>query len=237
MIEPLPDDVAEIRALAAAVTSPGDELTRVHLIESRAEPWAAGSVNRAGGPPVGGAEETPAPLGGNYMQHLLPVGPATAPQLRSTKALADARAVALFISDARDNGAFEENTQETAVVVLTEEDVAKGEWVGPPVGDPAPQAFDLYAVDVPARVFGEPDFDTYDEGDGPLGGGYESAEMEELASRLLSADRLGGAVMHALDSEPGDDFIGQISEFVVDVNLGDAGTMFIFASRAFWTSL
>ena len=234
----LPEEVIETRKLAAAMTRPGDDVTRLYLIESRDEPWPAGSICRAGGPPIGVDEQTRPRYQGSYMHHVITIDLELAPELRSIKLLAGARAVAVFISNAMENYAFEQDTDETAVVALTEQDLARGEWAGPPVDDPAPRAMDLHPVDVPARLFAQPDFDQFGESPvGPLGGGYESPDMEKLASSLLSADRCCGSLILSSCDDETRNFVAQISEFIVDLNLGDAGTMYIFADRAFWDCL
>jgi predicted DNA-binding WGR domain protein len=218
-----PKDVVELRKLAARARA-GDEATvRTYIIKvAKGRP----GVMRAGGPPVGVTEETRPRYGGAFMHHLVTLDLDGLPELRKQhKGLAKARAVALFISDAMNNDAFDEDTDETAVVVLGAKDIARGEWAGPAVGDPAPSALAAWPVDVPVRVF---TFDRYADGVD------DDEPMAELHDELMSACRAGGQVIHWSGDEPDDSWLFQFNEDLVEVNLGDAGTMYVFADRAHW---
>src|SRR5688500_3447535 len=127
--------------LAKRCTQAGDELFRVYLIDPQSRPYRPGSVRRAGGAPIGGDEDNRPRWQGAFMQHLLTVDLDEVPEIREVADLAPVRALALFISDADDNEAFEAGTPETALVRLTEADVARGEWRGERVADPEPRSF------------------------------------------------------------------------------------------------
>jgi len=181
-----------------------------------------------GGAPIGVDERTRPRYDGAFMAHLLTVDLDEVPEARAISAFAGARAVAVFVSDA-DDVAWDPLTPTTAVVALTEEDLALGEWRGPDVADPAPQAFDLFPVDVPAAVFYDlfaPGFDV------------ESVDpaLVKLHDELMSANRIGGPVIHWSGHTYTEEFFLQCGEEVVDVNLGDTGMLYVFAGTAFSVS-
>lgn len=51
----------------------------------------------------------------------------------------------------------------------------------------------------------------------------------------MSENRIGGPVIHWSGDARTKDFILQFAEEVVDVNLGDAGTMYVYADTAYWS--
>jgi hypothetical protein len=102
----------------------------VDLIHPRRTAWQPGSVNRAGGPPIGVDERTRPQDDGRYFQHLLTVDLDSTPDVRAAAKLDGVRALALFIRDAMENDAYQPGSGETAVVLLTDADLARGEWTG-----------------------------------------------------------------------------------------------------------
>lgn len=213
--------------LAARCARPTDALVRVDLIEPLPRAYRPGSVRRAGGAPIGVDERTRPRWRDGFMAHLLTVDLDDAPQLRAVADLAGVRALALFISDAAGNEAFQAGTGETALVRLSDADLAKGEWTGPAVADPPARAYRLHPLDVPARAFYDVFDPTFDED-------AVEPDLDDLHDLLVSADRIGGPVLHWSGDTYTADFLWQFSEAVVDVNLGDAGTMYVFAATAYW---
>src|SRR5690349_6707471 len=181
----MPKGIARVVALAEACNLPGDELIRIHLIKERKKAYPPGSIRRAGGRPIGVDENTRPRRRGQFMQHLLTIDLDEVPQVRVLAGLADARALAVFISDADDNHAWSPATDETAVLALTEHDLARGEWGGPDVADPSARSFDLYPVDVPARAFA-----TGLDEDSP------DRKLWKLHVELMSSGRVGGPGLH-----------------------------------------
>jgi hypothetical protein len=226
----VPTEVRRIRRLVGAVARPDDEMVRIHLLHARKKPWRPGSVRRVGGPPIGLTEQTRPHHEGGYMQHLITVDLADAPELRKVNRLAGVRAVAVFIRDAMDNDAYEPNSGETAVVRLTDGDLVHGEWTGEAVEDPPARSLEIYPVDVPVRAF-EDDEAFYVDKPAP-----DIKKLYDLNCELMSADRIGGRPIYFDgDSHDDTDFLMQFSESIVDVSLGDAGTMYVFVDDAYWS--
>ena len=218
-----PKEIAALRKLAAKAHDGAAPTERTYILTAaKGKP----GVMRAGGPPIGVTEKTRPKYRDAFMHHLITLDLDVMPELREHRPLARARAVALFISDAMDNDAFDEGTKETAVVVLTAKHIEGGEWSGPPVGDPEPSALAAWPVDVPTRVF---TFDRYADGV------EDDDPMAELHDELMSACRAGGKVIHWSGDEAHDSWLFQFNEDLVKVNLGDAGTMYVFTDRAYWS--
>lgn len=221
-----PEEIMDVRALAESARDEGELVTRVYFIVVGEEPWTKGSVNRAGGPPIGVAKRPE--YDGKPMQHLVTIDLAAMPEVKAThNKLAKARAVALFISDAMENEAFDEDTKETRVLILSDADIAKGEISGDDVNDPEPRGFTLWPVDVPSRVF---KIDRFDDEVEATGG-----PICELYDELMSAARVGGDVIAWSGAAAQAGFLFQFAEELIDVNLGDAGTMYVFLDKAYWT--
>lgn len=250
-------EIAAILVLAEMTRedAPSVATERVWLIVPRDGDTPEGAVRRAGGPPIGVDESTRPKWNDEYMHHLVTIDLDEVPSLRKAPTLAEARAVAVFVSDYEENEAFTPGTKQTAVVALTQADIDKGEWTGPEVEDPDSQAFFLVPVDVPVTVF-EPieesdgGFSALDADERP----YKDAEklraalrafvlktaktpgarLAALRSELVNNDHVGGRVLHWSDCDYEKDFLFQFTEDLLDVNLGDAGTMYVFADTAFW---
>jgi hypothetical protein len=223
----MPSSPTAATELAARAARPGDRLVRVDLIEPLPRAYRPGSIRRAGGTPIGVDEHSRPRWRDRYMAHLLTVDLDDVPHLRAVADLAGVRALALFVSDAADNEAFQAGTPETALVRLTDADLAKGEWTGPAVEDPPARAYRLHPLDVPARAFYDVFDPTFDED-------AVDPDLEDLHDLLVSADRVGGPVLHWSGDPYTTDFLWQFSEAVVDTDLGDAGTMYVYAATAYW---
>lgn len=218
-----PKKVLEIRKLALAAREGDEPVVRTYVIAP--EPKGKRGVSRAGGAPIGVTEKTRPRYQGAFMHHLLTLDLDDMPELRTRKALASARAVALFISSWEDNEAFARGTKETKVVVLSAADVRRGEWTGEAVSDPRPRAISTWPVDVPARVF------TFDRRADDVD---DDAPLRRLHDKLMSACRAGGPVIHWSRTKPRPEFLFQFNDDLVDVNLGDAGKMYAFEDGAYW---
>lgn len=221
-----PKNVSRVAALAQACAQPGEELVRIHLIEESERPYAPGSIRRAGGMPIGVDEITRPRYKGAFMPHVLTIDLDEVPEVRALDGLSHARAIAVFISDVDDHWAWEAGTEQTTVLALTNEDIRLGEWSGPEVRDPAPRAFDLFSVEVPARAFYDPFAPDLDE---------EALEpiLVKLHKKLMSVNRIGGPVIHWSGDTYTKDFVLQCGEEIVDINMGDAGTLYVFANTAY----
>jgi hypothetical protein len=222
-----------LQKLALAAREKNESMTRTYvLVASKVSAKEPRTVMRAGGGPIG-VTPTSRPRRtddrNEYRQHLLTIDLDAIPELRAQhKKLAKSRAVAVFIDDAEDNEAFDEDTQETAVVILSDKDIARGEWQGPAVGDPKARKLDAWPVDVPTRIF---KYDPWGDDEGP----NLKSPLHQLYEGLMSKSRVGGGLIDWTgDIENHKGWLCQFSEDLVDVNLGDAGTMFVFLDRAFW---
>jgi hypothetical protein len=259
-LERLPREVAAVVVLAemAREDAPSAALERVYFIVPHEGAPPPGLVRRAGGPPIGVDERTRPALDGAFMHHLVTLDLDEVPELRRAAGLADARAVALFVSDHGDHDAVEPGSDEVAVVALSDSDVRdKGEWRGPEVDDPAPRFFSLVPIDVPAGVFAaeaaraDVEFSALEAKEGRFGrdalvamlrqfvarhAKTPAARLAALRSELMNDDHAGGRVVYWSEHTYDEDFLFQFTEDLLDVDLGDDGTMYVFAKTAFVAS-
>jgi predicted DNA-binding WGR domain protein len=239
---PPPDEVKDLVALAKAASTKGEPMTRIYIMVRGKTKAAADDINRAGGPTIGlDATSRPrykdaragADNPGTFMHHLWTIDLDQVPELRRYERLAKARAVALMIHKAENNECFEPGIGRhcTRIVPISQTDLTKGEWSGPDIpNQPAGASLALYPVEVPSRIFDETiDFFELEESEDE-----REVKLSELYSKILSADRLGGSPIYFQGDDHRGEYLGQFSESIVDVNLGDAGTMYVFCDLAFW---
>lgn len=274
------EKIANILTLAAPFEGKGGNTT-ISIAAASAEPITAETINRVGGAtPFGITDETwprarsvEAMFGQSYenegkefdgdyrMDHVFTL------DVRGLKHLglpAEVAAVALFVSNIQYNEAWESGSGHSEVVLLTEEQLALGEYTGtlPRGQEGRGERFDLVHVKVPYAIF------TSKDRDGDVG---------KLRSAIYnSAAYFGGEPMW-LQGDPDDDyygdddnygddyegdegdedggssggdedqavsfvrstvrsgrFIGQHSEGFGYVNLGDSGEMYVYGHDAFW---
>ncbi len=230
---PIPDEVKALAQLANKAKTAGEPMTRVYVMTSVDGPVAAAAaVTRAGGPPSGLTAATRPKYGDAFMHHLWTIDLDEVPELRRFAKLAGARAAALFIHDARENECFEPAAGRgaTAIVAISDAQLATGAWSDAAVDDPASRGLAVFPIDVPARVFDDTiDFFELEESDRA-----RDKHLAELHMELMSASYLNGAPIYFQGDDHKGEFLGQFSEAIVDVNLGDAGTMYVFSDLAFW---
>lgn len=159
--------------------------------------------------------------GGVPMTHLWTLATAEVPALR--RAYRDAAAVAMYLASPNDNQAFEVDNGQTALVVLSEADVREGPGLA--TGDDLPeQAVVARTVSVPASSFAP---DPTSESD--------DAIQTRLCAEIYSAGcRAGGRPIWLQGDEHDGEFLLQFDESFVNVNLGDAGVMYVFTDQQFW---
>jgi hypothetical protein len=216
--------IKQIRELSSKLlATPDVRPTTIYFLEAIDKRPSPDSVARIGGKPIGITPDTWPLFDGKPMEHLITLDLAELPELK-TGALADARAVALFIGDRMENEAYEPGTKETSIIVLSQDDIDKGE---PPTslresGEPASR-YEVTPVRVPASVFDDP----HEE--------EEESPLHELRSAIYSSScYAGGKPLWLQFAEHEGHFLFQFDESFIDVNLGDAGVMYVFTDTAFW---
>ncbi|MEM9998890.1 MAG: hypothetical protein AAF809_14405 [Bacteroidota bacterium] len=217
-------DFEELRALAAEAKA-ADEgpQTLVYLFNPEPQTPPTSTLHRIGG--ALSAERAWPTWKGVPKTHLLTVDLAQTPSLRIGP-LADVRAFSLFVSDPEANRAYEPHTEETTVWLLRSDEIRNEDALQVPQATPASSSsFDLVPVEVPARVFEDDALDFIDEDD----------VLVRLWGALASVPGyIGGGPTWIQHPEHKGTFLGQFSDELIDMNLGDAGVMYIFADTAFW---
>lgn len=213
-----------IQELASKLNkTPTSECPTIYLLEATEDLPGQNSVARIGGKPIGVTPKTWPKFKRKHMEHLITLDLDEMPELK-TGALSNTRAIALFISDRVENEAFEPSTKETAVVVLSQEDIENGE-ISPALRDnqvPA-RSYKITPVKVPPQVFDD------------LPEDQEESELGKLKDAILfSSGYAGGRPSWLQFEEHEGHFLFQFDETLADVNLGDAGVMYVFTDTAFW---
>jgi hypothetical protein len=227
----------EIETLAKAV--PG-ERTTIFALEPG--PAREGSVNQIFGVPRGVDDgRWPLTLRDEPMVHILTLDLRSAPGVGSKQA----RAIALFLADPDTNDAlFEPVPAFARVLYLSEEDIARGvvatNHPAKTMASPRTYPFEEHSfavaipftctrVEIPAAIFG-----MWERPEEP------SEALQEVASAVgsLLPGFAGGRPSsdEAPRMHPDGKFVLQFNESLVPINLGDAGTMFVFDDVAFFIS-
>lgn len=215
---------SEIHELAAKlISAAAPESTTIYLLNPIGNVPTHEQVARIGGNPIGVTEERWPLFEGRPMEHLITIDLEAMPELRKD-GLAEARAIALFISDPVENQAFEPGTQETAILVLSQEDIEGGELSAALCNNKiAAGGYQITPVKVPRGVFEE------------LPEDQEHTDLEKLKNAIYAASGYaGGEPLWLQYPEHKGRFLLQFDESLVDVNLGDAGILYVFADTAFW---
>jgi hypothetical protein len=196
--------------------------TEIYILQQETNKPMANSVKRIGGAPIGVTPATWPHFNGTPMQHVLTLDLAALPALHVGE-LANVRAAALFISHFEDNQAFRPQTPESAVILLSEDDIQQGE----PneilnQHHSEPQSYQVQPVTIPIGLFNH------------LGKTEKPGTLRELQDLLYTSSYAAGKPLWMQGNEHDGHFLCQFDETFIEMNLGDAGIMYIFTDTAFW---
>ncbi|MCA9649586.1 MAG: hypothetical protein H6712_25805 [Myxococcales bacterium] len=192
--------------------------TRIYVVERDEERDASTSLGRVGDVALGIGEERWPTHGDEAepMEHVITLDLRQMPHLRGSFE-DDVVGVAVFVSSRRDNEAYEPHNDEVAIVRIKESDLELGEH--DPRGENSCIALRVTGVDVPAATFGGRD---------------ESLAPLRRAIYQLGGRAGGSPLWLQEDEDPGSEFLMQLDESLVDINLGDSGILYLFEDTAFW---
>jgi len=212
--------------------------TTIYLLDVKKEPPSSKSINRIFGPPIG-IDDDSWPIykemknlaqeaskeydGDSRMDHVFTLNL----QDLQLNIPATVQALAVFLSDYVYNEAWEPNSKHIKVITLSKDDLSKGVYQGnlPKKMLKKATTFQLIPVKVPENIFFSPFERELDEDD----------PFTQLNDALLNAGYIGGnPIWIQNDESPNTPFILQFDESFADINLGDAGIMYVFLSTAFW---
>lgn len=216
----VPEALHKVDELVAQIESfaGGGERTRIYLLKN-VDTKPDDSLNQIGGCPPGITADSWPMYEGEPMEHLFTLDLDTMPEARGPES--KTRAVAMFISNARSNEAWEPDNEHTALIRLTNEEVANGRLDAPPGAATKLGYFVPVPADVPVDVFDE---------ELP-----EDSELRELRRGIYGASaRVLGSPIWLQDSEHFGFLLMQFDEGFVDINLGDSGVMYVFSDAQFW---
>ncbi len=217
--------VEEVQLLAEKILKEhSSEAVTAYLLENLERRPEAGDLNRTCCDPIGVSLENWPDFHAVKMEHAITLDLATTPKLRD-RFPQGTRAVSVFVSRLFDNGAYSPGNTESAVVLLSEDDVEKGILHSIPLEeeDHESTTFCAHEILLPASVFSEAVFDL-----------EEGHPLNELREKLSCFSIAGGMPLWLQDKEHDGDVILQFDVMLVDMNLGDGGVMYVFDDTAFW---
>ena len=217
--------------MAEPLLADTEEEVTIYLLERTGERPGPETVNRTHGMPIGVSKERWPRFDGKPMEHAITLDLESVPAIRD-RVPAGTRAVALFVSDLMMNEAFGPDTPDTAVLFLTQAEVDRG--VGePPEGleatdlddldeDEGPSTFRCHELTVPVEVFAGDELLDRDEDDPVVQLSYEIGNCVGGKPQWIQGEDHDGVLLFQFDED------------IVEMNLGDAGLMYVFADTAFW---
>ena len=210
------------RKAQAIIAGNNPNVIKAYLLENLDREPDGSELNRTCGAPIGVDERNWPIAEGEKMAHAITLDLESVPALQANFP-AGTRAVAVFVSDLMENEAFEPGNPETAVVLLTEADIAKGvaEWDA--ADEAGSTSFAAHEIDLPVDVFSEEIYEL-----------DETDPVYELSEELNRFALAGGKPLWLQGPEHDGEIILQFDEELVDMNLGDAGVMYVFRDTAFW---
>lgn len=203
-----------------------DDCFEISLIFSQKKEYEDGEINRLGGFGIGIDEENWPKYEDKYMDHILTLDLNSFPALKMQ--YPDYRAISLYISDAKENEAYEIDTNESIVIFLKQEDIdnkKRPENIDYEV-QLEKDSFVFETVLIPKKIFK-----------------YEYSENDELINKLIKIlynnNYINGAPIWMQNDDREDEgFICQIDSSLVEANFGGgpfhSGIMYIFNDVAFW---
>lgn len=204
-----------------------DKVT-VYLIEKSHNKPLNTDINRIGGSPIGISDDSWPHFEGKPMVHLITIDLTSVPVLK--KKFADhVRAITLFVSDLVENEAYYPENDETKVIHLKEADIKKVPHrvsVNDPKNVMPAFTFQCHEIEVPKIIFTEDIYSILDED--------ESNPICELYNVLFGSAIVGGEALWLQEPEYNGEFVLQFDESFINMNLGDAGSMYVFKDVAFW---
>jgi BRCA1-like protein len=208
----------------AAARDPHDAaaapLQTIYLLRAVDDCPTDAGLNRIGGLPPGIPEERWPRHDGAAMTHLFTLDVASMRGLR--RRFADIRTISLFVARPHRNEAHSPDNDWSAVHLVAAKDARRGELPPPEDVDLRDLAwFEPVAIEIPADLL-----DPSARPDGDLR--RLRRAIDAAPARVLGPPRWIEAPEH-----PGD-LLMQFDARFVDVDLGDAGTMYLFEDTAFW---
>lgn len=220
-----PMSIEEIQHRAQVIIDAGlsDSVTAYLLENLESEPGDT-DINRCCGTAIGVSLENWPERDGQKMEHAITLDLSSTPRLKA-QFPANTAAVAVFVSSLDFNEAFEPGTDETAVLLLTDQDLARGvnAGAGPANDESESSTFVAHEVMLPIEVFAE-DIHERDEDD----------PVYELNEALCEFSMAGGKPIWLQGVDHDGEIILQFDDSLVDMNLGDGGVMYVFRDTAFW---
>ncbi len=178
------------------------------------------SLSQIGGKGIGLDEHNYPKYNNSPMQHIITLDLQDFPHL--SKEYPNKRAISLYISDYIENEAYEEDTSETQVLLLSQSDIDSKKLNMHIDGVKKVTGINIQAIKVPEDFFDDE---------------IEKSEwQDELHEYLYNLNFIGNYPIWMQGDDGGNNFIGQFDESIFlssDINFA-GGIMYLFDDTAFW---
>ena len=229
-------NIGEMRSLGKKlIENYADEPVDAYVIEKVSKMPETSDVNRAGCSPIGVDLNIWPTFEGRRMHHVITLDLCTTPKLLE-KIENKSRAISLFISDPNIHDADRPGTRETQLVYLDDSNIELGVVAKNPSQNSnfrlfEPCTYVCHEISLPERLY-DADF-----GEKYIGE-IEHESVNELYEFVCGCSLAGGKPIwhhsNYYEGKPFSDFlILQINEDLVDMNMGDTGSFYVFPDTAF----
>jgi len=207
----------------------GEPATEFYVLEPSGNPPSDSDINRTVGAPIGMTDSNWPMYKERKMCHAITVDLEQVPILKSS--FPGCRAMSVFVSDYVEHEIWENPKAQVKVLGLTQEDVDSG--VNRNVRDgedeiePESQSFSVRKLIVPSAVFDSDVYEKYDE-DHPV-----VIIRENMTDQSVVAAYVGGKPIWLHNPEGEGELLMQFSDSLVNMNLADAGYLYVFKNAAY----
>ncbi|MCP4520570.1 MAG: WGR domain-containing protein [Cytophagales bacterium] len=224
--------------------NPDIETTTIYTITTKEEAHTNTDVNRVGGLPLGIQEKNwPKNEEGELLTHAYTIDLQKFDKRENHEDLSEYRAIVYFVDEKS------EDLTTLIDVLLTEEDILKGEWIDCPYTFEHSSIFDIsktwqgHEVEVPFDLFEEGFVENLDElrdeaeDDPDAEYSVKALDLiEQISECLFTKNYVGGGATWLQEDEGNGMgfFIMQFDERFVNINLGDCGIMYVFDDDHLW---
>jgi len=199
--------------------NPTADKTTIYILQENKKISATNiTLNKIGGKAMGVPKDKIPMLDDEYMEHIFTLDIKSVPEL-AKKMNDNIAAISLFMSDPRNNKAWEPNNKYTELLFISKEDIKQSFFADIKLRTQSDvKTFSSDKVIIPSELFFS-----------------EDEDLLEIKNKLWQSPAyvLGNPIWLQEEAYTGE-FIMQFNEFFTDINLGDSGEMYVFKETAFW---
>jgi len=221
--------LSEIAELASTLIEAGEQAVEIYVLEPSGTSPSDDDINRTVGAPIGITDSNWPMYEGHKMCHAITVDLEQVPNLKSS--FPGCRAMSVFVCDYWEHEIWLKPTGQVKVLGITQQDVDTGVNRNVPESEddfePESQSFSVRKISIPSAVFDPDIYEKYAE-DHPL-----VAICENMGDQSVVAGFVGGEPMWLQQPEGEGEFLMQFSDGLVEMNLLDAGCLYVYKNTAY----